>query len=431
MNSTWAQDISTKKGFLISTDSLYFTWNIKDSIIELKYSIYNKEQITKRKELRDAAPQRLDRIKPALYYSEQFNFMSIKINPDTIVLNDLFHLYNKKMESDIIKPISAQLQDIIDIKKTENKTGQQSTIDPTNNIKFNMAVFSDAKGFNKDQPNGLIQTEFGFSWDLIKNPIRSTNNFNFYLLKNLVLPTINLLQTKSDSSFRYTPIHYVKTGNTVDSLTFKSTLNVHTLDLIKYAHYSISGKLNALTIQSKGKYFTFFIDLYGVFYASGVSYDSLLLKELNIKPQDSKREVYSVGGGFNLKTKFNPQNSQFSMEASITQFGLTLLSNNDISQNYGHLYTPDYNLQNYSKDNLNISKGFNGITIYTIQIRYSTLNNAKNKGETGLFLRLNFFTNSILSIIDGTTSINYGNNYTQIQIGIKKNISDLVSSLFQ
>ncbi len=171
--------------------------------------------------------------------------------------------------------------------KLIDSTSYDSTkVESKKYLPFYFRVYSDAKGFQKDQPNGLLQTEFGFTWQCkaFKIPL---GKCNLYFLKNLQLPQVSLFQNKSDTSYRYTPVHYDKTVALTDTNLFKSRLNVHTLNLVKYAHYSVSGKLNVLAIECNKKCLQFYLDAFGTFYATGVSYDSTTYKLLKTRKEDA------------------------------------------------------------------------------------------------------------------------------------------------
>jgi hypothetical protein len=118
------------------------------------------------------------------------------------------------------------------------------------------------------------------------------------------------------------------------------------------------------------------------------------------------------------------------MEASVTNFKLILLSNNDIHQSYGRLYYPEYNAQNYARPKLAYEKkeAFANITTYCVQVRYSSdINERYSPTGTGAFLRFTFFTNPLFTVQENrkNNDYSYGNNYMQVQFGLTKNLKDL------
>ncbi|MEW6469062.1 MAG: hypothetical protein AB1458_09070 [Bacteroidota bacterium] len=109
----------------------------------------------------------------------------------------------------------------------------------------------------------------------------------------------------------------------------------------------------------------------------------------------------------------------------MTNFGLTLLSN-DVRQNYGQLYYPDYLAKNDAASNAlfdpDFNKLYNGIGIYTVSVRYSGAENKLNRGSgKGVFFRMVYYSNPILK----NKEVNYNNGYAQIQFGISKSLEDL------
>lgn len=332
--------------------------------------------------------------------------------------------YNSK--EDLNDTIIVTVRKYINNKLSDSTSYDSAKAEAKKYLPFYFRVYSDAKGFKKEQPNGLLQTEFGFNWE-IKALTWSSKNCKVYFLKNLQLPQVSLFQNKNDTSFQYTPVHYDKSIPITDTTLFTSRLNVHTLNLIKYAHYTVSGKLNLLAVEYKKKGIKWYLDAFGTFYSTGISYDSTTYKLLQIKKEDSKFQVFSAGGGLNSKLIICPPKTYFTLEVSYTQFYLLLL-NNDIRQSYGKLHTPDYNSSNYKTPLIRSynDKSLSAIAIYNVEVRYSSTRNDKKKDNTGVFLRFNFFTNPFTSF---SFKSNYGNNYTQIQVGVSHTFEELLNFL--
>jgi hypothetical protein len=306
---------------------------------------------------------------------------------------------------------------------------------------FRFRLYTDVVGFNDGQPNSPIQNEVYFNWDIAKNGyrwIRSKDGEKekwklkavdkkkapFLLFSNLVFPIIDLWQTKAEDSLKYRQVNYDPqlmvwhlSGDTADTV-LGPVRHIHTLDLIRHSHFQISGKLNILTIKNRSNGVSIMGDIFGTVYRTGVQ-DSLLNED------DQRFKVTSVGLGYNIKFRVKPLNSHFQLDASYTGYGLRLLSNH-IYQRFGKLYYPDGDRRN-SKLGPAPGKGdyFNGIGIYSAEIRFSTKTNAKRKdNDDGWFLRMNFFTNPLLSKRE---EFDYNNNYFQLQLGVNKGIDDLIA----
>jgi len=290
----------------------------------------------------------------------------------------------------------------------------------TNNFTFR--VYTDAAGINNtNQPNGLIQTEFSTHFNLCPNPIFRIKNKNktgkVYLFKNVIFPTVNLFQTKSVDSIGYAPIIYNKSN---------LTRYVNSFNLVKYSNLTISGNLNLIKYKSAGS-FSLFVDLYAIFIRTPIKFnkDSLITTSAM-----QKSALLSIGGGWNIKVQLMPANSRFSANLSYTQFGIALLSDNDVTQSYGRIYYPDNNPKNNTTNKANINIPDNGIGCLTMEIRYSAKKkNKENLAGDGWFFRSSIYTNPIFVTQRNVTNFNYGNIYWMIQLGVSKSIDDLIKQL--
>jgi len=60
-----------------------------------------------------------------------------------------------------------------------------------------------------------------------------------------MLPIVNLFQNKGDSSFRFTPVQYNRSlASPLKVDSFRNSLNIHTLNLIKYIKNIFKEKSN-------------------------------------------------------------------------------------------------------------------------------------------------------------------------------------------
>jgi len=288
----------------------------------------------------------------------------------------------------------------------------------SNAAQVNLIVYSDLQGLSEKQPNAIIQPSLSASISLNNKPFNQGNRIELTLVKNLMF-LVNAWQVKQDTSFRYFPLSYL-----VDSTaTGKDTIPyIHVLNIVKYASFAFSAKVNLLTIAIKEIGLKLFIDDYPIFYCTGIS-DSLL------PAQYRQYRIYSVGNGMNYKLRFKQDDSHYRFDISYTQYGLTLLHNSIVSRQ-GKLYYPESSPKNIinNKNDLtnNLEYANSIIGIYSFEIRYSSKINKENDND-GIFIRMMFYTNPIKSLTSSTKG--YGNNYLQLQFGISKNIVKLWETL--
>ena len=338
------------------------------------------------------------------------------------------------------------------------KPKEDNKEEDTTRYNFRFKLYTDFVGFKGDQPNGLVQSELSFGWNIHKNTPwflqyrkqknKSANQYSIKKLRQYKNDTSGLVRAKAKDSLRDLRLFYreknancltlfknvvfpiVTLSKLKDSLRYKDLnydssakiYHIHTFDLIKYSNFNVSGKLNLFTFQSRSKDIKIFLDLFGTFYSTGVNE-----KDTTLASGLRRHNVNSVGYGLNMKLQFDPPSNHFSMEASLSDFQLRLL-NNDIMQQKGKQYYPESNPKNntfYSGNTVD------AVAVWTASIRYSTKTNQENKNNDGLFLRISFFNNITSGLIFGQKvgPLDYNNNFLQVQFGLSKNMNDLLKFL--
>jgi hypothetical protein len=281
----------------------------------------------------------------------------------------------------------------------------------------NMRIYTDLQGYGGNNPNGIMQTEFKWWWNMF-NPVANIKNAEdtcltkLYLFKNMTFPMVNI--SSLGEKFKGKPVNYF-----VDTVTQDTIHHIHTIDLVKYSMLSLSGQFNllALNFESTKRKFNFYADLLGMVYRTQLK-DSLLSND-NIL-------VNSLGWGYNLCLEFYPKRSHWSLRACMKGFNLSLLNNN-IHQNYGPVYEPE----SFEKNNQYFNKDKDSAYVwnyaFSAEIRYKQDISTTDSGESDLFLRI-FYYNNVFNT-GFRNKLNAGNNFLQLQVGVTKSIEDLVKFL--
>ncbi len=278
-----------------------------------------------------------------------------------------------------------------------------------------MTVYTDFKGYGGNQPNGIVQTELKWWWDLF-NPIcgkkRKTKATNWFFVKNIVFPVINLSSMNDKFKGKHVNLQYDTAGN----ILFH---HIKTIDLIKYSTFNISALVNVFAInhRTKKSAINFYIDGFGTIYNTE-------LKDSSI--QEETFRANTIGWGTNWTLESFPQKSKWSMRVSFRSFALSL-HNNDIKLNYGPIQLPDNNPRNniYYDEKADTIKTWN--YALTLDIRHSPKKNKEYPTKTpsgSVFFRFSYYNHAFFK--STSNSINLGNNYMQVQVGIQKSVEDLL-----
>jgi hypothetical protein len=172
-------------------------------------------------------------------------------------------------------------------------------------LKFRGMLFSDFVGLNDDQPNGLIQANFYFSYE---RPYDTKIYPKLVPLWNIVL--LDFTFSKIENDKYELPVRYVSNDST------KGYLN--RLDLYQYSNMKALSKINLATFIYP-KYFKVHFDLIGAFYRTAIN-DSLKLSNIE--------NLMSVAVGINakLRTEMDPK-TKLSAELSYSYLLPNLFSN--------------------------------------------------------------------------------------------------------
>jgi hypothetical protein len=235
-----------------------------------------------------------------------------------------WQVYTLQLTGSSCQIVSTDNADSIKIKK--DKTQDSSLTKPK--LEFIGRLYSDFVGLKADNPNGLIQTKFLFSYtrqyDSLKCTIPFKNSFEIVPFRNVVLADFAF--SKIDQKNRELPVRY----NSDDSIS--GYLN--RLDLYQYAYFSVTGKLNLFTVRCFSKCegdsvdkkhncktvtflksyesFRLYFDLIGTFYNTSIA-DSL--------KRSNMTSVNSIAWGINIRATFYPTSkSNLKAEIEYTHF---------------------------------------------------------------------------------------------------------------
>ncbi|NOU19997.1 MAG: hypothetical protein HOO91_20760 [Bacteroidales bacterium] len=245
---------------------------------------------------------------------------------------------------------------------------------------FEFRVFSDIKGINGTNPNGLIQTEF--SKEMYLNPYKYTfckrpkEGSAYYGFLDYISP--NVLISKFEKTNKYLPI--IKIGD---------TSNVSTLNLKKYEIYSVGFDLNLFMTSVPSLKTIFYFD-------SGINYSGIGVSDSTLNLEDSiitinDRVLNSIS--FKLNTRFNIQTDE--------SYFLELRG----GLQYIKLLNDKMN-QLASLEKMGLENSWRNKTLYNIEFfgGYSPTSNSKGK----LFFRYRYYGSFAKKVYEG---------YSQIQIG--------------
>jgi len=315
-------------------------------------------------------------------------------------------------------------------KQLKQKAKEKEETAATGKNSFYFRLFTDFVGFQGDQPNGLAQFDLAFRWKL--------NNKRYRLLPIACHPQENKSQLRYERSALKQRMHLatglskaqkkdslrmvckefnapvprrigfaeniifpiIELSKIKDSLRYKDLdydstnhiRHIHTMDLVKYSNFSVSGKLNVVSYHSVNNNIRVYIDVFGTLYSTGV-YEN----DTNLLVKDRNHNVNSVGLGGAIKFIFAPAQSNFQLEASYQNFELRLL-NPDIYQRKTVLHYPEYDPRNATFNN---GTTRDALSVYVASLRYSSTVNTKNKNSDGVFLRVAFYNHSVKTNMRG------------------------------
>ena len=255
-------------------------------------------------------------------------------------------------------------------------------------LEFRGKIFSDFVGIADDQPNGLIQTNFYFSY---KRPYKK-NPTTFF--RNIVFADVTF--SKLENRNRELPVRYNQSSNPDSIVGY-----LNRLDLLHYSHLMVTLKLNILTIEYLDA-FRFYVDYLGSFYRTAIL-DTLGLSNTN--------NVLSIAHGFNVKMKTNmDKKSNLAADLSYSHFWPRLFTSA-----YQEMAGSQYHEYNGVILPNMIQEEITGIDIIDLTIRHQGDNSDQ-------FLRVALFGN-YFSRKGSTPNIFY-----QFQIGIGIKLSKILNN---
>lgn len=267
------------------------------------------------------------------------------------------------------------------LSKGSDTTSKKIASKDTAHLKFRGMIFSDIVGIKDDQPNGLIQTNFYFSYERPDISDKST----LIPLKNIVLVDITLSKIENDEY--KLPVRYVSQDST------KGYLNQ--LDLLQYAHIKAASKFNLICYHLKDD-FDIYFDLLAGFFRTAI-YDSLKIS--------NTKNLNTLTYGINVKLR-TKEDKTTNLAADFSYCYLKSILFSDVYQAIGGPQNMEYPYQ-LTQDIVN--KEISGINIIDLTIRHV-------QEKTDKFLKIaicgNYFGRK------GNTP----NIFYQFQIGIGFNI---------
>ncbi len=272
--------------------------------------------------------------------------------------------------------------------------------------KTSYVIYTDLEGFKNDQPNGLVQSEFYFTW-FLNSKLFNNEKPQLFAARNMMLG-INF--TKLENNLRYKQVGYSidTTGDLNDTMRF-----LNAIDLVRYMNLYSYIRVNFLT-ASIPKPFPqrLYVDGQLDFYDTGV-HDTLL--------SSPDFGIHSWGYGINLKyaTKFSPGVSPVNVELGAEFFGIRMHNNNILMKNEA-LYFPDDNPLN---NTFNPDASKRNAYFWAIKpvLMYSP---DKDKPDSHIFFRGSFYNNLFTRDVNADNT-NHSNTYLQLQIGYEGKLSDL------
>jgi len=229
-------------------------------------------------------------------------------------------------------PVAACLISLILIVNiTRGQESRSWRKDTTNTPKFEFVNYTDFKGFDQDQPNGVAQSQFLFKWPMFSrlyNPFKPKGQdgtrhrdtgYGFVFFRDFIFP--NFLFNRIDKSNDFLPYQPVydtlKRPGMPDSINISKI--IHSFDIANYSTFVLNGKLIFLTVHFPRS-------------RINVEWNFSLYK---IKVQDtintvkSFLPVYAIGNGFDLyyDTKYSDKEFPFNLRVLVGYQKISLKDN--------------------------------------------------------------------------------------------------------
>jgi hypothetical protein len=275
---------------------------------------------------------------------------------------------------------------------------------------FHYTVFTDFKGFKGDQPNGIIQSEAFFNFNLRGKHALGTPKPPVELFHNIIMGA-NFTKLGDNLRYKKLNISADKNDNTVK--------HAHYIDLVRYQNFEGYIKLNLLYVRLdnlKNSFINiplrFYADIFGNITSTGI-------RDTTLQTKDQEFNANSIGWGANFKlgTAFIAnKEGHLDFEIGYTPYKL-YLHNNNFKVSGGPLYSPEDNpLNSKYQDEPHLST----INRFDFRIQYAP---DLDNNEKNIFFRVMYHTNPVsLNLKDDGYK---ANSFLQVQLGYLGTFSSL------
>ena len=181
------------------------------------------------------------------------NYLSALYSNDSIFIIDLAQVirYNRKIafSSGTYIPIDTAIY-------INKEKAFVNLMKPRMSENFDIRIFTDALGYNRNAPNGLVQSEAQLNFCLNQWKNRFTLDRIWrkgIIIKNKPMSRFQFLMfNKISPYFRFSKIEKTNNQLPIDTVSKKGDL----MDIFKYAHLDVGTELNIVTYRTDSKLFT-------------------------------------------------------------------------------------------------------------------------------------------------------------------------------
>jgi hypothetical protein len=319
----------------------------------------------------------------------------------------------------------SEIKIILTKKLTKRDINNNSVIDLTNTPKFEFINYTDFKGFDQDQPNGIAQSQFLFKLPINKYCHKWNDGetklewFRSFILPDFIFNRID--KTNEPVSLKQ-PYSKYKDRNNNDSFAISPIIN--TFDFIRYSNFIFNSKLIILSfLRPKSR---FQIQLNGSLYK--IKVDSVTIKTPNDTTSTALSPVWATGFGAELyyDTRFSSDDFPFNFrfiigsnivrnrsgeykQADIASTSPDKSSNTALVLGKSHRFSfPIWNLSAMISKGLDLKKG-------------------NSTDDHYFFFRFNYSWQSFKgNVLLSKTPVKYetrklNNNFAQFQLGVDLN----------
>ncbi len=340
---------------------------------------------------------------------------NVKVKPSRDNKGKIVHLCIKASSDDTV--LSAEMEIML-----FNNLKTISLVDVTNTPKFEFVNYTDFKGFDPDQPNGVAQSQFLFKIPINKHcRLLNDGETRIQWFRSLILPNFLFNRIDKDSQALSLQPTYLRYG---DSVAVSQIVN--TFDFIKYSTFILNGKLAVLNVMTPKSR----IQLQLNYSLYKVKVDSAQITDNTIDSASLTRKIglnpiWATGYGLELfyETKF--AEGEFPFNFRFILGGQTIkLNSSEYKQADVASITPDNNQKTavlLDKANKHSAPIWN----VSLMIKKNLGLKQKDSSEDHyLFFRFNYYwqnfkSNVLLSTNPvRTESKKFSNNFSQFQLGV-------------